>query len=282
MRVVHDVDTMQGVARARYGRVSTALVPTMGALHEGHLSLIRLARDRADQVDVTVFVNPAQFGPGEDLEQYPRPFEDDLAACRREGVATVFCPGAGQMYAGNHSTLIAESALSEGLCGRYRAGHFNGVVTVVAKLFNIMLPTVAVFGQKDYQQVCVIQRMVRDLDFPVEIVVAPIVREADGLAMSSRNRYLGADERARALALSQGLMQARADVAAGERDAHRLEQALSSALAEAGLHVQYAACVDADTLAPVRAVDRPTLFAVAVQVGTTRLIDNVILLPRAE
>ena len=282
MRVIHDVDTMQGLARTRYGQVSTALVPTMGALHEGHLSLIRLAHDRAEQVDVTIFVNPTQFGPGEDLEQYPRPLEDDLAACRREGVTTVFCPQAGQMYAGDHSTLIAESVVSEGLCGRFRAGHFDGVVTVVAKLFNIMLPTVAVFGQKDYQQVCVIQRMVRDLAFPVEIVVAPIVREADGLAMSSRNRTLGADERARALALSQGLMQARADVAGGERDARRLERALSRALGKAGLQVQYAACVDADTLAPVRAVVRPTLFAVAALVGQTRLIDNVILQPRVE
>jgi pantoate--beta-alanine ligase len=279
MRVVQQIDEMQALARARVGTVSTALVPTMGALHEGHLSLIRMAREIAREVDVSIFVNPTQFGPGEDLDRYPRPLEQDLEACRREGVTTVFCPDADEMYPSDWSTHVSETRLSTGLCGSHRSGHFDGVVTVVAKLFNIMLPTVAVFGQKDYQQARVIQRMVRDLSFPVEIVVAPIVRDPDGLALSSRNRYLSEEERARALGISKGLKASEAAVAAGERDVEVLQAALQETLRTAGLDPQYAEFVDAETLQPVSRIEDPTLVAVAACVGDTRLIDNMVLTP---
>jgi pantoate--beta-alanine ligase len=272
---------MQALALSRRGMTRSALVPTMGALHEGHLSLMRLAHEHADQVDVSIFVNPAQFAPGEDLDRYPRTLQEDLDACRHEGVDTVFCPSAAQVYACDHSTNIAESRLSTGLCGRYRPGHFDGVVTVVGKLFNIMLPAVAVFGRKDYQQACVIQRMVRDLNYPVELVLAPIVREPDGLAMSSRNRYLSPGDRARACAIFQGLSRAETDVAKGVTDAETLIGGMRDALRTAGLQAQYIECVDAVTLDEVTCLDRPAVLAVAVTVGHTRLIDNVALIPPA-
>jgi pantoate--beta-alanine ligase len=251
----------------------------MGALHEGHLSLVRLAHDHGDEVDVSIFVNPTQFGPDEDLDRYPRSLERDMELCRKEGVTTLFCPGAEQVYASDHSTRISETRLSLGLCGEHRPGHFDGVVTVVAKLFNIMLPSAAVFGQKDFQQVRVIQRMVRDLNMPVRIVMAPIVREPDGLAMSSRNRYLSGAERAQALSLSEALRAAANEVAGGEEDAETIRRNVERAIANVGLSVQYVACVDADTLEPVADLNRPTLLAVAAFVGSTRLIDNVVLGP---
>ena len=194
----------------------------------------------------------------------------------------MFCPEIGQMYADDHSTHVSETRLSSGLCGRHRPGHFDGVVTVVAKLFNIVRPTVAVFGRKDYQQARVIQRMVRDLSFPVEIVLAPIVRDTDGLALSSRNRHLSADERARALSISRGLKEVVDHVACGVIDAATLSRALDDVLKAAGLDVQYLELADADTLEPVSRVDRPSLIAVAAKVGKTRLIDNMVLLPQAQ
>jgi pantoate--beta-alanine ligase len=249
----------------------------MGALHEGHLSLVRLAHEHGDEVDVSLFVNPTQFGPDEDLARYPRALERDMELCREEGVTTLFCPGAEQVYAADHSTHISETRLSLGLCGEHRPGHFDGVVTVVAKLFNIMLPSVAVFGQKDFQQVRVIQRMVRDLNMPVRIVMAPIVREADGLAMSSRNRYLSGAEREQALSISKALRDAEDAVAKGASDAEVLRTSVEAGISDAGLKVQYVACVDADSLEPVENLDRAALLAVAAFVGNTRLIDNVVL-----
>jgi len=280
MRVIRDTAEMQAIAVERRSRgVSVALVPTMGALHEGHLSLVRLAHEHGDEVDVTIFVNPTQFGPGEDLGKYPRTLERDLELCRAEGVSTVFCPDDGQVYAADHSTQIAEASLSQGLCGECRPGHFDGVVTVVAKLFNIMLPSAAVFGRKDFQQARVIQRMTRDLNFPVRIVLAPIVREPDGLAMSSRNRYLSAAEREQALSISRALGNAERDAAEGVSDAGALRKSVEDAISDAGLTVQYVVCVDADTLEPVESLDRSVLLAVAAFVGRTRLIDNVVLQP---
>ncbi|MBL7076678.1 MAG: pantoate--beta-alanine ligase [Kiritimatiellae bacterium] len=282
MRVIRDTAAMQALAIERRSKgVNTALVPTMGALHEGHLSLIRLAHEHGDEVDVTIFVNPTQFGPGEDLSRYPRTLERDLELCRKEGVATVFCPNDGEVYAADHSTQISETSLSSGLCGAYRPGHFDGVVTVVAKLFNIMLPTAAVFGRKDFQQARAIQRMVRDLNFPVRIVLAPIVREPDGLAMSSRNRYLSEAEREQALSISRALKAAETEVAGGSENAEVLQRAAEAAITAAGLEVQYVACVDADTLEPVARVGRQVVLAVAALVGNTRLIDNVVLQPSA-
>ncbi len=278
MRVVRNSAEMQTLAVERRSRgVTVALVPTMGALHEGHLSLVRLAHEHGDEVDVTLFVNPAQFGPGEDLSQYPRTFERDVELCRAAGVSTVFCPDVGQVYAADHSTQVAETRLSTGLCGAHRPGHFDGVVTVVAKLFNIMLPSSAVFGSKDFQQARVIRRMVRDLNFPVRIVLAPIVREPDGLAMSSRNRYLSAREREQALSISRALKGAEAEAADGALDTEALGKSVESAMDAAGLTVQYVVCVDADTLEPVARLERPVLLAVAAFIGKTRLIDNVVL-----
>ncbi len=281
MRMIQNTAEMQALAAERRGRgTRVALVPTMGALHEGHLSLVRIAHQHGDEVDVTIFVNPTQFAPSEDLCKYPRALERDLDLCRAEGVSTVFCPDEGQVYAADHSTGISETSLSQGLCGAYRPGHFDGVVTVVAKLFNIMLPSAAVFGRKDFQQARVIQRMVRDLNFPVHIVLAPIVREPDGLAMSSRNRYLSASERERALSISKALRDAEGAVAGGTSDAEALRASVEAAISDAGLKVQYVACVDADTLEATDSLGRPMLMAVAAFVGSTRLIDNVVLRPR--
>jgi len=254
------------------------LVPTMGYLHEGHLALVREARSRCDYVVVSIFVNPTQFGPGEDLDRYPRDFERDCRLCEGERVDAVFHPVAADMYAEDHSVHVEESMLSRGLCARSRPTHFRGVTTVVAKLFNIVLPHVAVFGQKDAQQARVIERMVRDLNFPVEIVVAPIVREADGLAMSSRNRYLSRREREAALLLHAGLTRAEGRFSNGETDASVLRKAVVDALSSSGLvKVDYVEVLDYETLDPVEEVCSRSLIAVAAFVGDTRLIDNAVL-----
>ncbi len=256
------------------------VVPTMGYLHEGHASLIRLARARADVVIVTLFVNPTQFGPNEDLSRYPRDFERDRALCEAEGADILFAPEAGSVYAADASVWIDEVRLSHGLCGASRPGHFRGVCTVVAKLFNLTQPHVAVFGEKDAQQLRVIRRMVRDLDIPVEIVAGPTVREPDGLAMSSRNAYLSPEERAQAVCLRRALDAAAARLAAGERDAARLRAAMADVIAGAPLaRADYVEIVDDETLEPVAAIDRPALAALAVFVGRTRLIDNAVLRP---
>lgn len=254
------------------------LVPTMGYLHEGHLSLVRKAQEQVDRVVVSLFVNPIQFGAGEDLDAYPRDFPRDAGLCERGGVAVIFHPDADEMYAPDFSTAVEESVLSCGLCGGRRPGHFRGVTTVVAKLFNAVLPDVAVFGQKDAQQARVIQRMVRDLNFPIEVVVAPIVREPDGLAMSSRNTYLKGALRQDALCLRRALDEAERLVRAGERRAAVLQQAMESIIRRVpSATIDYIEIVDDRTLRPVGVLDAPALAALAVKVGPTRLIDNSVL-----
>jgi pantoate--beta-alanine ligase len=254
------------------------LVPTMGALHEGHASLIRAARGETGCVVVSIFVNPTQFGPGEDLGRYPRPLEKDMAVCRREGVDVVFTPSAGEMYPEGFATGVRVAGLSENMCGAFRPGHFDGVSTVVAKLFTIVQPDVAYFGEKDAQQLAIVRRMAADLDLPPEIRGCPLVREPDGLAMSSRNAYLSADERRRATALSAALAEAKLALAAGERDAAKVATAVRRRLeTAAGVEIQYVAVVDPDTLADLARIADKVLVAVAAKVGATRLIDNVLL-----
>ena len=243
-----------------------ALVPTMGYLHEGHVSLIEAAKRRgADEIVVSVFVNPVQFGPNEDYEKYPRDERADLAKCRLAGATAVFFPTPENMYLPRHSVYVNEEDLSRGLCGARRPGHFRGVCTVVAKLFNLTYPDFAVFGQKDYQQAQVIKRMVRDLNFDLDVVVAPIVREESGLAKSSRNTYLSDDERKKAQAISKGLR--------GFQSLAKLRRDLE----RAGLKVDYAECVDAETLEPRKKPEKGCCVLVAAYCGKTRLIDNILL-----
>jgi pantoate--beta-alanine ligase len=255
------------------------LVPTMGALHAGHAALIDAARARAGTggtVVASIFVNPRQFGPDEDLAKYPRTMEADLELCAAHGADAVFAPVADEMYPPGDSTFVDETGLSRGLCGAQRPGHFRGVCTVVAKLFNIIRPHAAIFGEKDYQQLAIIRRMVRDLFFGLEIIGHPTVRDADGLAMSSRNRHLDDDERKRAAAFPAAL-----SAAARESDpAQIVAQAKTLITAGTGAEPQYVELVDAETLAPLAALDRPAVLAAAVKIGETRLIDNVRLAPR--
>lgn len=257
-----------------------ALVPTMGALHEGHLSLVRAARAASDVVAASIFVNPTQFGPNEDLAKYPRSFGRDCEMLEREGVEFVFAPSVEEMYPAGAVTWVTVEELSGKLDGRSRPGHFRGVTTVVAKLFHIVEPDKAFFGQKDAAQVAIIRRMVRDLDLPVEIVVCPIVREADGLAMSSRNAYLSLEDRKRALVLHRSLERVRHLVDEGERDALRLIAAgHEEFVREIAVRLDYFEVVDSDTLDRVADVSRGALVAVAAYVGATRLIDNILLGP---
>lgn len=252
-----------------------ALVPTMGALHEGHLSLVRRARDLCDAVAVSIFVNPLQFGPGEDFERYPRSFEADLAACRAEGVALVFAPAPDVVYPESPTVRVDAGPMGEVLEGVSRPGHFTGVLTVVAKLFNLLRPDVAVFGEKDAQQLALIRRMVRDLDVPVRVLAGPTVRESDGLAVSSRNVYLSAEERRHALALSRALRAGAAAAGEGGPDAVR-RTAHAVLAAEPGIELDYLALVAPETFAEVPPDHRgPAVLAVAAEVGRTRLIDNV-------
>ncbi len=253
------------------------LVPTMGALHAGHIALLKKARALAGKegaVVVSIFVNPIQFGPKEDLGKYPRPRQDDLAICREAGVDLVFAPDPAAMYAADQSVFIDESRLSTGLCGASRPGHFRGVCTVVGKLFHILQPQIAVFGEKDYQQLAIIRRMVRDLDFPVKIVELPTVREADGLALSSRNRYLTPLERAAAPVIRWSLLAAKTEASQGEISAKKLAGRVIRSIEKAGGRVDYVSLVDADTLEPQAKVTSRSVIAVAVFFGQTRLIDN--------
>jgi pantoate--beta-alanine ligase len=255
-----------------------AVVPTMGALHEGHLTLLRAARGMADVLILTIFVNPTQFGPNEDLARYPRDEAGDLAKARPCGVDLAFCPDAAAMYPAGAQTFVEVRELQKPLCGASRPGHFAGVATIVTKLFGVTRPHVAVFGEKDYQQLAIIRRMTRDLDLGVEIVGVPIVREADGLALSSRNAYLTAEERRQALALSQGLGAAEARYAAGERSALALVEAARAPIAAQPLaRIDYLELRDADDLTPIETVARPAVLAMAVFFGKTRLIDNRVL-----
>ena len=280
VRVVTTVAEMRReshLARAHEQRV--ALVPTMGYLHEGHLTLIEEARRVADRVVLSIFVNPIQFGPKEDLARYPRDLEGDLAKAASAGCDLAFVPDASEMYPEGYQTYVDVREVSKGLCGDVRPGHFVGVATVVLKLFNIVQPSVAFFGDKDYQQLQVIKRMVRDLDVPVLVIGLPTVREADGLAKSSRNAYLTADQRQQALALSHALRAAQERFEHGERDAEAIVAAARAVIdAEAGVKLQYLELRGADTLALQEGrVRGPVVLAVAAYVGTTRLIDNVVL-----
>ena len=276
IRTVREMQQRALVERQK-GRL-IGFVPTMGCLHEGHLSLVKLARARVDLVVLSIFVNPIQFLPGEDFVLYPRPINHDTALCRAAGVDVLFCPDNDQMYAPDHSVVIQETLLSQGLCGASRPGHFNGVATVVAKLFNIVMPDVAVFGQKDAQQLRIIQRMIRDLNVPVEIISGPIVREADGLAMSSRNRYLAPDERQDALCLHQSLEHVESRIREGERDVETLRKELVERLTcVPSARVEYIEFVDNETMCPVARVEGVVLLALAIRIGSTRLIDNTVL-----
>jgi pantoate--beta-alanine ligase len=271
-------------ASARLDGARVVLVPTMGFLHEGHLSLMREARRRADAggrrglVVASIFVNPTQFGPTEDLSRYPRDLEGDLAKCASAGVDRVLAPASPELvFPASHQTWIEVTGVSQGLCGAKRPGHFRGVATVVAKLFNLTRPHVALFGQKDYQQLQVLRAMVRDLFMDVEVVGLPIVREPDGLALSSRNAYLSKAERERALSLSRALFAARDRVASGERGAAALRAGIEEALAQGTDRIDYVEIVHPETLAPVDRAEPGSVALVAAYVGKTRLIDNVIL-----
>ena len=270
--------TRAAVRAARQAGKRVGLVPTMGALHEGHLSLVRITKAKSDFVVVSIFVNPLQFGPTEDLAKYPRTFERDRQMLEREGVDLIFAPAPDEMYPTPPATNVNVEGISERLDGASRPGHFRGVTTVVAKLFHIVAPDIAVFGQKDAAQVAIIKRMVRDSNFPLEIVVGPIVRESDGLAMSSRNAYLNAEQRQQALVLSRALRQIHQSFDKGERSATRLIEAGSAVFREVpNVRVDYVAVVDPDSLEPVAEVNSSVLVAVAAYVGATRLIDNIVL-----
>ena len=279
MQIISDIQQMQSLANVlkREGK-RIAFVPTMGFLHEGHASLLREGRIRGDVLVLSIFVNPIQFGPGEDLERYPRDLDGDCAIARTCGVDIVFTPSAAGMYPPGFQTAIRVPELALPLCGTSRPGHFDGVATVVTKLFNIVQPDVALFGKKDFQQLAIIRRMTIDLSLPVEIVGMPIMREADGLAMSSRNAYLSADQRQSALCLSRSVQKVRALYTSGERRVERLRTAARELIqAESVAVIDYLEFRDAGTLEPVTSAHDTTLMALAVKIGTTRLIDNTVL-----
>lgn len=272
------VEVRAAVTAARRAGATVALVPTMGALHAGHAALIRAARAGSGFVVVSIFVNPTQFGPKEDFARYPRTLEADQHVCAGAGADLIFAPPVSEMYPDDTATFVEVTGLQDVLCGASRPGHFRGVCTIVLKLFNIVQPDVAHFGAKDYQQARVIDRMVRDLNVPVELKIEPTVREPDGLALSSRNRYLGPEQRAAAPRIYQALRATGDRAATGGVDAARLESALTAELAAIpGARVDYARILTADTLRPLARLDRPAVAAVAVFLGDTRLIDNLLI-----
>jgi pantoate--beta-alanine ligase len=278
MKIINTPAEMQQAAQAlRRSGKRIGFVPTMGYLHAGHISLVKIARENADSVVASIFVNPAQFGPNEDLSKYPRDFERDEKLCREAGVDFLFYPTPENMYLDGHSIWVDESSLSGVLCGASRPGHFRGVCTVVAKLLNIMLPDSMVLGEKDAQQLRVLRRMVRDLNFPVEVISGPTVREIDGLAMSSRNKYLTPVERKEAVCLFQSLETARALFAAGERSAEKIKAEICGMIGKTSGRIDYIELVDSETLQPVEIVERQALIALAVKFSGARLIDNVVL-----
>jgi pantoate--beta-alanine ligase len=271
-------EVRQAVGRARDRNLKVGLVPTMGALHVGHVSLIRAARAETGFVVVSIFVNPTQFGPGEDFNRYPRPLEADLDVCRREGVDLVFAPAAETMYPADFHTYVEVHHLQDVLCGPSRPGHFRGVATVVCKLFNIVQPDLAYFGQKDFQQARIIQQLVRDLNLPLEVRICPTIREPDGLALSSRNRYLNGEQRRHATVLYRSLQEVKAAVEKGERDPVALQRRLAERItATPGAILDYAEVRSAETLRTQPRLQGEVLVAVAVKFGGTRLIDNVLL-----
>ncbi len=277
-KVINSVSELQNWSKLqkRQGKI-VGLIPTMGALHAGHLSLIDVARENgADAVVVSVFVNPTQFGPNEDFDKYPRTFEEDLSKCEKKNVDVVFAPTVKDMYPDELTCWVQEEKISKGLCGLTRPIHFRGVTTVVMKLFMATLPDLSVFGQKDAQQVAVIQRMVRDLNVPVRICVAPIVRENTGLAVSSRNVYLTSEEKERALALSHSLFEAKKALEAGKQNVTEAIASIQAALTKVDGRIDYVEVLDANDMMPPRTPDvKKITIAIAVYIGTTRLIDNV-------
>lgn len=266
------------VAAARAAGKSVGFVPTMGALHVGHRALLDRSVAENDFTVCSVFVNPTQFGPSEDFDRYPRQLEEDRLLCEQAGADTIFAPSPQEMYAADHTTWVEEERLTEGLCGARRPGHFRGVTTVCMKLFNIVAPDRAYFGCKDYQQLKVVQRMVRDLDLPLEVVPVETVRQADGLAVSSRNRYLSDDDRRASLALRQGLLTGRDRINGGERGARSVAEAVRAEIVREGrLQVDYIEVVDAETLEPAAPLAGRVVVAAAVYCGSTRLIDNIVV-----
>ena len=281
MRICESIEQMRKVRVLMREGGRVGLLPTMGALHEGHLSLVRAAREQCDSVVVSIFVNPLQFGPNEDLAKYPRTLARDCELLAREKVDVVFVPSGDDMYPKDAATYVTVEGMSEKLCGRSRPGHFRGVTTVVSKLFHIVEPELAFFGQKDAAQCAIIRRMVRDLNLPVEIVVGPIVREPDGLAMSSRNAYLSPAERKSAPVLYRALMEVKRVFEQGERNSSALTEAGKRVLAqEPRARLDYLEIVDPESLESVESADQPVLIAVAAFLGNTRLIDNTLLSPK--
>lgn len=281
MRICHSIDEMRAASRAarREGK-TIGLVPTMGALHEGHLSLVRASQAQCDLVVASIFVNPLQFGPNEDLAKYPRNFDRDSELLKQEGVDFIFAPSVEEMYPAVAVTYVTVESLSDSLCGRSRPGHFRGVTTVVSKLFNIVEPDRAFFGQKDAAQSTIIRRMVRDLNIPVQVVVCPIVREPDGLAMSSRNAYLDAQQRKSAQVLYRSLTAVQERFNQGEHKVHTLIEAGKQTFRqEPSVQLDYFEMVDRETLEPVDDLSKGGLVAVAALVGKARLIDNIVLEP---
>ncbi|WP_165062531.1 pantoate--beta-alanine ligase [Adlercreutzia sp. ZJ154] len=278
MRIVSSIaEVKDAVAQWRTSGHTVALVPTMGYLHAGHESLMDAARAACGKVVVSVFVNPIQFGPNEDYDSYPRDLDHDAAICETHGVDLIFHPEVQEMYPEGFATYVSADALAETLCGASRPGHFRGVCTVVNKLFNIVQPNMAFFGQKDAQQLAIIKRMVRDLNMNVQVVGCPIVREEDGLAKSSRNTYLSTEERQAALVLSRAVKKGYAAVEAGERNAAKLKQLMSDVLsAEPLARIDYLEVVDGLTMQPIDTINESVLVAMAVYIGNTRLIDNFI------
>jgi pantoate--beta-alanine ligase len=269
---------MQRIALSRRGKGRVGLVPTMGYLHEGHFQLVQAARKQSDFVVVSIFVNPIQFGPKEDFRRYPRDFGRDRRLLESAGADVVFCPAVKDMYPEGYATFVEVERLGDGLCGASRPGHFRGVATVVAKLFNIVMPDVAVFGAKDAQQAFVIRRMARDLGFHTRIVILPTAREKDGLAMSSRNVYLTPEQRAEAPVLHRSLKLARQLISHGERKAARVKAAMRRLIrCGSGGRIDYVEIVDTDELRPVKTIEGEVLVALAVFFGKTRLIDNVVV-----
>ncbi len=280
MKIIASISDMQSLAEAlRRGGKTIGFVPTMGFLHEGHLSLMRRAREECDVVVASIFVNPAQFGPTEDFDRYPRDAEGDRKKCESVGVDVLFTPEAKEMYPEKPSVFVTVEGISDILEGAVRPGHFRGVATVVAKLFSIVKPHKAYFGQKDYQQCVVIKRMAAGLNMDAEVVILPTVREPDGLAMSSRNSYLNPDERRAATALFRALFAAADLIKAGVREAEKVRQKMRAVLlAEKGMELDYAEVADTDTLAPLDTTGDRMALLVAVRLGRTRLIDNLLIL----
>ena len=279
--VIRTIPAMQARSRALRAEGRTiGLVPTMGALHEGHLSLMRRSGEENDVSAISIYVNPTQFAPGEDFERYPRPFDDDVAMAAGVGVDLVFTTTDAEMYPGGYSTYVVEEEITGPLCGASRPGHFRGVLTVVLKLFHVVGPDRAYFGEKDFQQLLAIRKMATDLDLGVEVIGCPIVREPDGLALSSRNAYLGVEERREALVLSRSLEKAASLVEAGLTDVPSLRERVEEEIRMApSARIDYVEIRDAATLAPVDRLDRPVVVALAVHIGKTRLIDNRVIHP---